>query len=143
MNLIDVNVIGPKPPQRFFDLLHDTGTAGIARYLSTVPLQSGLGGNKYVRAQPSFGDCFAYDLLGTAETVNGRRVDNIDTVLECGPDGDDGLGLVGSSPHPPANSPGSYGDGRYFERGARNVPEFEVPFKSFRLMSHDTILSLC
>src|SRR5271167_2019449 len=41
MNLIDVYVIGSKPSQRIFNFLHDAGAAGIARYSSTFPLQSG------------------------------------------------------------------------------------------------------
>src|SRR5258708_15736512 len=50
MNLIDVNVIGSKPAQRILNLPHDAGTAGIARYPSSLPLQSDLGGDDHVRA---------------------------------------------------------------------------------------------
>ncbi len=50
MNLIDVNVIRSKPAQRILNLLHDAGTAGIARYPSSLPLQSDLGGDDHVRA---------------------------------------------------------------------------------------------
>src|SRR4029077_8337350 len=92
MNLIDVNVIGSKPAQGIINLPQDAGAARIARYSSAVPLKSGLGGNKHVRAQAAFGNRLAYDLLGTAESIGRSRVDEVDAVLECGPDGSDRLG---------------------------------------------------
>src|SRR4030088_2745938 len=105
MNLIDVDVIGPKPAQRFLTLPHDAGAAGIARYSSTLPLKSGLGGNKHVRAQPAFGDRPANDLLGAAESIDRSRVDNVDAMFECGLDGSDRLSFVGSAPPPPDDRP--------------------------------------
>src|SRR5882724_12632573 len=115
MNLIDVDVIGSKPAQGILDFPHDAGAAGIAGYFSAVPLQSGLGGNEHVRAQPAFGDRLADDLLGPAESVDRGGVDNVDAMLECGPNGCDRLSLVGSAPHPSADGPGADGDGRHLE----------------------------
>src|SRR5258706_9418566 len=85
MNLVDVNVIGSKPAQRILDFPHDAGAAGIARYSSTLPLKSGLAGNKHVRAQPAF-DRLAYDLLGAAKSIDGGGVDDVDAMPQCGPD---------------------------------------------------------
>ena len=45
MDLIDIDVIGSKPAQGIFDLAHDAGAAGVARYPSALPLKSNLGGN--------------------------------------------------------------------------------------------------
>src|SRR5258708_34951234 len=116
MNLIDVNVIGSKPAQRILNLPHDAGAAGIAGYFSTLPLKSGLGGNKHVRAQPAFGDRPANDLLGAAESLDRGRVDNVDAMLECGLDGSDRFSFVGSSPHPPADRPSALSDQRHPDR---------------------------
>ena len=113
MNLINVNVIGLKPAQGIFHLPHDAGTTGVARYSSTLPLKSGLGGNQHVRAQATFGDCLAYDLLGTAESVDRGRVDYVDAMLEGGPDGRNRLSLVLFHPHihpPMAQVPMATGD---------------------------------
>ena len=85
MNLIDVDVVGSKPAQGILDLAHDAGAAGIARYPAALPLQSGLGGNKHVRAQPAFGDRLANDLFGAAESIDRRRIDDVDAMLEARP----------------------------------------------------------
>src|SRR5258708_8333539 len=141
MNLIDVDVIGSEPAQGILDLPQDAGTAGIARYLSTVPLKSGLGGNKHVRAQPAFGDRPANNLLGAAESIGRRRVDNVDAMLECGPDGGDRFGFVGSTPHPSADGPGADRDRRYLERCAGNLGKLHFRFESFCLIGHDPVPS--
>ena len=85
MDLIDVDVIGLKPAQGILDLAHDAGAAGVARYPSALPLKSGLGGNKHVRAQPAFGDRPANDLFGAAEAIDRGGVDNVDAMLEAQP----------------------------------------------------------
>src|SRR5258707_2964550 len=53
MNLIDINVIGSQPAQGILNFAQDAGTAGIARYSSTLPLKSGLGGDKHLRDRKS------------------------------------------------------------------------------------------
>src|ERR1700730_11789360 len=72
MNLIDVNVIGSKPAQGILNLPQDASAAGIARYSSALPLQSGLGGNKHFRA-PTLGERPANDLLGPAKSIDRGR----------------------------------------------------------------------
>src|SRR5258708_39789559 len=49
MNLIDINVVGSKPAQGLLNFAQDAGTAGIARYSSTLPLKSGLGSDMHLR----------------------------------------------------------------------------------------------
>ena len=139
MNLIDVDVIGSKPAQGVLDLAQDTGAAGIAEYLSALPFQSGLGCNKNLRAQSAFGDRLADDLLRTAESVDRGRVDNVDTMLECGADRSNGLSFVGSAPHPTADGPSSDSNRRHLQRRAGNVGKLHVHLESFCLTSHDPI----
>src|ERR1700704_1101196 len=142
MNLIDVDVIGSKPAQRFLNLPHNAGAAGIARYSSTLPLKSGLGGKEHVRAQPAFGDRLANDLLGAAKSIDRGRVDKVDAMLERGLDGSDRFSFVGSAPHPPADGPSTDSDGRHPERRAGNVHAFHIQFESFCVTDHDPVLSL-
>ena len=54
MNLIDIDVIGSKPAQGIFDLAHDAGAAGVAKYAAILPFESDLGGdNDAERSPPS------------------------------------------------------------------------------------------
>jgi hypothetical protein len=68
-------------------------------------------------------------------------VDEVDAVLECGPDGSDGFGFVGTTPHPAADGPGANSDGRHPERGAWNFREIHVCFYGCCLIVHDSIPS--
>ena len=139
MNLIDVDVIGSKPAERILNLSQDAGAAGVARYFPAIPLQSGLGRNQHVRAQPAFGDRLADDLFGAAKPIDRSGVDNIDAMLECAPDGGDGFGFVGAAPHPPADRPRADGDRRHLERGAGNVGKLHFHFESFCVINHDPV----
>src|SRR5712691_12554260 len=105
VNLIDIDVVGSKPAQGIIDLLHDAGAAGVAKYSSTLPLEADLGGNKHARAQARLSDRLADDLLGAAESIDRGGVDDVDAVVQRGPDGRNRLSLVGSAPHPPADGP--------------------------------------
>src|SRR5450631_172675 len=142
MNLIDIDVIGLKPAQGIFDLPYDAGAAGIAGYSSTLPLKPGLGGYNHIRAQLAFGDGLANDLLGATESIDRGGVNNVDAMLECGPDGSDRFPLVGTAPHPAADRPSTDSDGRHLERRTVNLAAFHIHFESFCLMSHDSFLPL-
>src|SRR5216684_3735454 len=120
---------------------NESGAAGIAKYSSILPLKSGLAGNDHVRAQPAF-DRLANNLLGAAKSIDRGRVDNVDTMVDCGPDGSDGYSLVGSAPHPPADGPGADRNVRHLERRAGNARAFHVHFESFCLTDHDRVPSL-
>src|SRR6202023_1314129 len=114
----------------------------VAKYSSILPFKSGLGGNKHARAHAGLGDCPANDLLGSAESIDGGRVDDIVSMLQHGTDGGNRFSFIGSAPHPPANGPGADRDGRHLERCAGNVGKLHVHFlhvhfESFGLTSHD------
>ncbi len=143
MNLIDVDVIGPKPAQGILNLPQDAGAAGIARYFSTIPLKSGLGGNNHVRAQLTLGKRLAHDLLGTAESIDWSGVNNVDAMLECRADGGDRFGFIGSAPHPPTDGPCTDCDGRHLKRRAWNLGKLHSCFESFCVISHDFSFSQC
>jgi hypothetical protein len=75
--------------------------------------------------------------VGSAESIDGGRVDDIDAMLQRGTDGGNRFSFIGSAPHPPANGPGADRDGRHLERCAGNVAKLHVHFESFGLTSHD------
>src|SRR5882757_3676779 len=135
VNLVDVDVIGSQPAQRILDLVQDARAAGIAEHASMLPFKAGLGGNEDAGAPAPFGDRLSDNFLGAAEAVDRRRIDDIDAVLQCRPDGRNGLGFVGSTPHPSANGPGAERDGRHFEGGAVNIGELHLHFEAIRLPS--------
>src|SRR5882672_3874080 len=139
VHLIDVDVIGSKPAERILNLLQDAGAAGVARYFPAIPLESRLGRNQHLRAQPAFGDRLADDLFGAAKSVDRSSVDNIDAMLECAPDGGDGFGFVGAAPHPPADRPRTDGDRRYLERSAGNMGELHFRTENFCVTNHDPV----
>jgi hypothetical protein len=56
------------------DLAHDAGTAGIAKYFSTFPCKSDLGGNKHARAQVGLRNRLPDDLLRAAESIGWCRM---------------------------------------------------------------------
>src|ERR1700744_5993634 len=120
--------------------MQDPGSAGIAEYLSAVPFQSGLGGNKDVGAQPGFRDRLAHDLFRAPESIDWRGVDNIDAMREGGTDGCDRLGFVGSTPHPATDGPRADSDRRHLERRAGDAGKFTVHLEGFCLVSHDLFL---
>jgi hypothetical protein len=104
-------------------------------------LKSGLGGNQHVGAQSAFGDRPANDFFGAAKSIDRGRIDKVDAVLKGGPDGGDGFGFVGSTPHPPADRPSTDRDRRDPERRAGNVRQLHSRFESFCLVGHDAVPS--
>ena len=122
MHLIDIDAVGPQPAQRVLDLPQDPRAAGVASDLAVLPFQADLGGDDHVLAQAALGKRLADDLLGAAEAVDRRRVDEIDAVVERGADGGDRFRLVGAAPHPTADRPGAERDAR----GLSDVPEFSA-----------------
>jgi hypothetical protein len=45
MHLINIDVVGPQPPQRISDLTQNAFAAGIAEDFAVLPLQSRFGGD--------------------------------------------------------------------------------------------------
>src|SRR5581483_6905681 len=126
MHLIDVDAVGLQPPQRVFDFAHDALAAAVARDLAVVPFEPDLGGDERVLAQ-AVGERPAHDLLGAAEAVDRRGVDDIDAVAEGRFYGCDRLRLVGPAPHPAADCPGSERDARNLELGSGDLGIFHEP----------------
>src|SRR5262249_16787122 len=78
MDLIDTNMIDFEPPQRILDLADDPCAARIAGDLAILPLKANLRCDNRLRAQTAFGNRLADDLFGTAKSVDGSGVDEID-----------------------------------------------------------------
>jgi len=53
---------------------------------------------------------FAHDFFGPPKAVNGRCVDQVDALVECGMNGADGFLFIASAPHPAAHGPGAERD---------------------------------
>src|SRR3977135_3609119 len=126
MTLVDLDVIGSKPTQGIFDFAHDPIAAGVAKNFAVSPFKSGLRGDCHTGTQATFGDGFADDLFGTAETIYRRRIDDIDAVLKRGADCGNRLGFIGSTPHPATNSPGANRDARNPQRCAGDSGKLHI-----------------
>ena len=123
MHLVDVDAIGAQAPQRIVDLLHDPLPAGIAGDLAVMPFEPDLGGKDDVIAE-AIGERLADDLLGPAEAVDWRGIDDIDAVGERGPDRGDRL-RSSVPPHiqpPIAQVPSA--DARHAQHRAGDLGEF-------------------
>ena len=125
MDLIDIDVVGAQTTQRVIDLAHDSLAAPIAGDLSVLPFEPDLGGEDDLRAKTA-GEGLADDLFGTAEAIDRRGVDDIDSMGERGPDRRNRLGFIRSAPHPAPNRPGADGDARDGKRRAGDVDEFHA-----------------
>src|SRR5258706_16094318 len=105
MPLVEIDVVGGGPPQRFLDLLADARGRGVAAHLAVAPFEPDLGRDDRLFAKPP-GERHADQLFRVAESVDWRRVDEGDAALDRGADGADGLVEVGvAAPHPPADGP--------------------------------------
>jgi hypothetical protein len=102
--------------------------AGVAEWLSVLPVKTDLGRDQDAIATSAFGQCLANDLLGAAEALGWRGIDQGDAMIEGLMNGADRLRLVRSAPHPSAHRPGAERDARRLERCARNVDELNSRF---------------
>ena len=137
MDLIYVDIVCPKSAQRILDFLQDSRSAGIAEYLSILPLKPSLGGNEDTRAQMTLGNRLADNFFGAAEAIGRSGIDDVDAVFNRGPDGGDRVPFIGSTPHPATNGPCTDCDARYIHGCSRNPGNLHVHLKSFSLLSHD------
>src|SRR5437763_2265818 len=78
MNLVDIDMVGLKPPQRIFDFLQDSRPADIAEHSSARPFKSRFGRNEHARAEMPLADRPADDFLGTAEAIGRSGIDEIE-----------------------------------------------------------------
>ena len=77
----------------------------------------------------------AYDLLGMAEPIDGRGVDEIDAEVERVMDGGDGVLLFAAAPHPAADGPGAERDARRVKGKACNLQVFhDWPLSRFEFV---------
>src|SRR5258706_11832139 len=81
-------------------------SAGIAERLAVAPIECHLGRDQHLRAAAA-GQCLADDLLGAAEAIDRRGIDQGYAAIQRLMDGADGCGLIGAAPHPAAHGPGS------------------------------------
>src|ERR1700682_5935515 len=85
---------------------------------------------------------FADDLFRVAETIDRRRIDQIDALVERFPDRGDGFAIVAPAPHPTAHRPRSEGNTRYLQRGSRNMRELGIDLlrRSLTWLRHGSLL---
>src|SRR6266849_3346598 len=113
VDLVDVDVLGAKTPERLADLLHDSSAARVPDHVgAAAPLEANLGGQDDAIAAPPALNGPADDLLGATLAISGRRVDERDPAVERRADGLDRALLVGTTPHPAADRPGAEPDAR-------------------------------
>src|SRR5581483_4880031 len=105
------------------DLAHDALAAAVARDLAVMPFEPDLGGDQRVLAQTA-GKRLADDLLGAAEAIDRRGVDDIDAVAQGGLDGCDRLRFVAPAPHPAADRPGPERDAGDLKLGSGDIGVF-------------------
>ncbi len=123
----DVDMVGAEPPQARLQFGADRSRAEVAvdrlavlldegAALVGVPDQPAFGDQHHLVAPP--GDGAADHLLGPAEPVGRRRVDQRDAGVERGADRLDRCGIVAAAPHPAAHRPGAEAEraGRYSAR---------------------------
>src|SRR6266436_4883505 len=105
MDLIDVDVVCAESAERILDLLPDAIARGISRNRAVVPLESNFGRDENLFPMPSLLNCLSDDFFGNAKTVNRRRVDQIDPLVEGGVNRSNRFSFVRASPHPTTDSP--------------------------------------
>src|SRR6478609_11005793 len=97
VHLIDVDHIGLEAAERFLELPSEERLGGVAQDLAASPVEPDLGGNDRAFTPATF-QRLADQLLGAPEAIDGRRVDEIDTVVEGGVNGADRVALLGAAP---------------------------------------------
>ena len=77
VQLIEIDVICLQPPQRGLDFLSDARRRGVAADSVAVPLEAAFRRDEDAPAAPVGSECPPDDLLGKAEAVGRRSVDQI------------------------------------------------------------------
>ncbi len=137
MDLVDVDVIGAQPPQPIVDLAHDPRAARIAKRLAVAPVDACFRSDQRAIAQARLGQGLAYDFFSVAETIDWGRVDDIDAMLQRGPDGRYRFSVIGAAPHPAADGPSSKCNARDLKRcfGVSGLLHVRPPCSSRRCPS--------
>src|ERR1700722_7238953 len=100
--------------------------AGAAERLAFLPIKTDLGRDQDAIATPAFGQRLADDLLGAAEAIGWRSIDQRNAAIEGLMNGANRVRFIRPPPHPSADSPGAERDARGLERYARNFDELQV-----------------
>jgi hypothetical protein len=87
MHLIKIDDIGLQPAQRIVDFLQDAAATGVAERLAVLPVEACFGGDGHLRAPAS--QRRTDDLLGMAEAIDRRGVDQCDAAIDRGLNGAD------------------------------------------------------
>src|SRR6476620_3577799 len=125
MHLIDVDDIGLEAAKRIFELLAEPRRRRLAQDLATSPVEPDLGGDDRTRSAPAL-KRLADKLLGTAEAIDRRGVDEIDAVVERGVNGVDRVAFLSAAPQPSADGPGAKADARGIEGQAGDLDMVHV-----------------
>jgi hypothetical protein len=107
VDVIHVDAIRPQPLERVLHFPPNPPGRCVAEHLTVSPFEAGLRRDQDTIAGAALGDGLADELLGPAEPVGRRRVDQRDAEVERRPDGANRLGLVRTAPHPATNCPGT------------------------------------
>ena len=126
MNLVDVDVVGTQASQRVFHFLQDALARCVAKYLAVTPLDADLGGNDCIGTRTRFRYSASDDVLGYAEAVGGRGIDQCDPLIQRSENGVGGFPFVSAAPHPAAHGPGAERDARHSQACAGNRDELDV-----------------
>ncbi len=125
MHLVNIDVVGLQAPQRVLKLLQNSFAAGVALNRTRGPIEAHLGCEDNIVPAPVLVNGFANDLFRTPLSINRRRVDQVDALVERRMNRANGLLFVRSAPHPAANSPGTQSDPGAFESCTFNVDVFD------------------
>src|SRR5580704_3559144 len=83
VDLVDIDIVGAESAQRIIDFLHDPLAGRVAINLAIAPFQSGLRGNDRFGAHAL--ERLADDLLGYAEAIHRCGIDQVDVLMQRGP----------------------------------------------------------
>jgi hypothetical protein len=124
VDVIHVDAIRPQPLERVLHFPLNTPGRCVAEHPTVSPFEAGLRRDQDTIAGATPGDGLADELLGPAEPVGRRRVDERDAEVERRADGTNRLGLVRAAPHPAANCPGTQPDARHDETSFPDLEGF-------------------
>src|SRR6266481_4604119 len=110
VHLIAIDVVRLETTERILKLLENALARGVAFDLAIRPIESDFGGKDNAVSATMLAQGFTNDFFRTPKAVNGRCVDQVDALVECGMNGANGFLFVASAPHPAADGPGAESD---------------------------------
>src|SRR6266478_10126983 len=125
MHLVNINIAGLQAPKRVIKLLQNSFAAGVALNRTRGPIEAHLGCEDNIVPAPVLVNGFTNDLFRASLSINRRRVDQVDALVERRMNRANGLFFVRSAPHPAANSPGAQSTPGTFESRAFDVDIFD------------------